>query len=148
MITHAIETCLRKAKQKHWDKTYWCFDIHGTILKPNYKRDEISTEFYPGALEVLQRLSKRKDIVCILYTCSYPHEIQQYQALFEQYHIYFKYVNQNPEVTDGGYGYYQDKFYFNVLFDDKAGFDGERDWFKVAKVLESESPESESPKVV
>lgn len=140
MITHAIETCLRKAKQKNWDKTYWCFDVHGTILKPNYRRDEISTEFYPGALEVLQYLSKRKDIVCILYTCSYPHEIQQYQALFKQYQIHFKYVNQNPEVVDGGYGYYQDKFYFNVLFDDKAGFDGENDWFEVAKVLESESP--------
>jgi hypothetical protein len=21
---------------RNWDKTYWAFDIHGTILKPNY----------------------------------------------------------------------------------------------------------------
>lgn len=141
MITLAIETCLQRVKQKSWKKMYWCFDIHGTILKPNYKSGQIATEFYPGAIEVLQNLSKRQDIVCILYTCSYPHEITQYLELFEQHQIVFKYVNQNPEIVDGGYGYYKDKFYFNVLLDDKAGFDGEHDWFKIAAVLASESRE-------
>lgn len=128
MITRAIENCLRAAEVKHWSKTYWCFDIHSTILKPNYSRTQIATEFYPDAQAVLQYLSKRDDIVCILYTCSYPDKIQQYLRLFEQHNIFFKYVNENPEVTDGNYGYYQDKFYFNVLFDDKAGFEGETDW--------------------
>ena len=68
MITRAIENCLRSAREKGWEKTYWAFDIHGTILKPNFKRDSISTEFYPGAIEVMQLLCKRKDIVRILYT--------------------------------------------------------------------------------
>ena len=78
MIVKAIERCLQTAKAKGWEKTYWAIDIHGTVMKPNYKTNEITTEFYPFAKEALQLLSKRKDIVRILYTCSYPHEIVQY----------------------------------------------------------------------
>jgi hypothetical protein len=137
MITKAITNCLSLAQQKNWDRTFWAFDIHGTILKPNYRRDSISTEFYPMAKEVMQMLSRRTDIVRILYTCSYPHEIEQYIEYFKNHDIHFHYINQNPEVADGGYGYYQDKFYFNVLMDDKAGFDGETDWIAIKKTLES-----------
>ena len=136
MISRAVEICLRHAREKHWDKVYWAIDIHGTILKPNYKRKEISTEFYPFAIETLQLISKRNDIVLILYTCSYPHEIEQYMTLFADHSIQFDYVNQNPEIANGGYGYYQDKFYFNVLMDDKAGFDGEHDWKEVLMVIQ------------
>ena len=105
MISKAIENCLHQARIKSWPKTYWAFDIHGTILKPNYKRNEISREFYPHAKEVLQKLNIRKDIVRILYTCSYPHEIKQYLEYFAQHDIYFDYINENPEIADGGYGY-------------------------------------------
>ncbi len=135
MITKAIVNCLNHAKERKWDKTFWAFDIHGTILKPNYRRDSISTEFYPEAKEVMQMLSKRTDIVRILYTCSYPHEIEQYLEYFSKHEIHFHYVNQNPEIANGGYGYYQDKFYFNVLMDDKAGFDGDTDWIEIKKTL-------------
>jgi hypothetical protein len=137
MITRAIENCLRNAKERGWEKTYWAFDIHGTILKPNYKRDEISREFYPHAIEVMQLLSKRTDIVKILYTCSYPHEIEQYIEYFAKHGIHFDHINKNPEVADGGYGYYNDKFYFNVLMDDKAGFDGETDWIEIKNLFKT-----------
>jgi hypothetical protein len=135
MIIRAIENAFRHAKDRGWTKTYWAFDIHGTLLKPNHRRDEIATEFYPLAIEVMQMLSKRTDIVRILYTCSYPLEIDQYLELFRANGIHFHYVNTNPEVADGGYGYYKEKFYFNVLFEDKAGFSGETDWIVVKDVL-------------
>jgi hypothetical protein len=136
MITRGIENCLRHAKEKGWAKTYWAFDIHGTIVKPNFRRDEISREFYPGAVEVMKKLNSHKEIVKILYTCSYPAEITQYLEYFAQHGIHFDYVNQNPEIGDGGYGYYQNKFYFNVLMDDKAGFDGETDWLEIKKIID------------
>lgn len=134
MITHAIENCFRLAKVKGWDKTYWAIDIHGTILKPTYNH-KISTEFYPYAKEALQLLSKRNDIYKILFTCSYPHEIEQYLEYFRQHEIHFDNVNKNPKVADGAYGYYHEKIYFNVLMDDKAGFDGETDWKEVYDLL-------------
>ncbi len=135
MITRAIENCMRLAREKKWQKTYWAFDIHGTLLRPNFKKGEISREFYPHALEVMRNLNKRKDIVKIMYTCSYPDEIRQYIEFFAGYGIHFDYINTNPEITDGAYGYYKDKFYFNVLMDDKAGFDGEQDWEKIMSVM-------------
>lgn len=134
MITRSIKTCLRLAKEKGWDKTYWAIDIHGTILKPTYNR-QVSTEFYPYAKETLQLLTLRPDIYMILFTCSYPHEIERYLVYFKQHSIHFDNVNQNAEIADGAYGYYRQKIYFNVLMDDKAGFDGEKDWKEVYDLL-------------
>ena len=128
MIIRAIENCLHNAGVKGWDKTYWAFDIHGTIMKPNYKTNEITREFYPFAKEAMQLISKRKDIVRILYTCSYPDEIAQYLEYFKAHDIHFDYINKNPEISDGAYGHYVHKFYFNVLMEDKAGFDPLVDW--------------------
>jgi hypothetical protein len=135
MIIRAIQNCLDNAEAKHWEKVYWAFDIHGTILKPTFQRGVLSTEFYPYALEVMQRISQHKDIVCILYTCSYPEEIIEYVKFFEARGIHFHYVNNNPEVGAGAYGYYEDKFYFNVLFEDKAGFDAMTDWKDILDLL-------------
>ena len=115
---------------RNWDKTYWVFDIHGTILKPNYEYGNIPKEFYPFAKETLQKISKMEDVVMILYTCSHPHEIEQYIEYFEENDIHFDYINENPEIPTNleGYGNYDKKPYMNVLFEDKAGFDGDSDW--------------------
>ena len=122
---------------RHWDKTYWMFDIHGTILKPNYQYGNTPKDFYPMALETLQLISKLPDICMILYTCSHPHEIDEYLELFKENDIHFQYVNENPEIpTDkNGYGNYDKKPYMNVLFEDKAGFDPEMDWAEVYALL-------------
>jgi len=122
-----------------WDKTYWVFDIHGTILKPNYEYGNIPKEFYPSAKETLQMISKMEDVVMILYTCSHPHEIEQYIEYFKDNDIKFDYINENPEIATNleGYGNYDKKPYMNVLFEDKAGFDGDTDWIKVYEFLKA-----------
>jgi hypothetical protein len=135
MITRAIKNCLENAKLKGWDKTYWAFDIHGTMLMPTFKTGVVSTVFYPYAKEVMQILSRQKNIVRILYTCSYPEEIVQYLKYFEKFDISFDHVKENPDVCTGAYGHYDRKFYFNVLFEDKAGFDPLSDWKEVYELL-------------
>lgn len=137
MITRAIEKSFKRAKQKGWNKTFWAFDIHETIILPNWKYGTIPTEFYPLAKETLQLISSRDDIVMLLFTCSHPHEIPQYVELFKKEGIHFAYVNENPEVLNEKYGYYDSKPYFNVLFEDKAGFDPYEDWGKVKELLEA-----------
>ncbi len=124
-------------ERRGWDKTYWFFDLHSTVIKPNYEANNIPKEFYPMAKYVLQELSKRDDIVMIMYTCSHPHEIVQYVEFFKEHNIEFSYVNENPEVTnaDTSYGCYDKKPYMNVLLEDKAGFNAEEDWFKIAKFM-------------
>ncbi len=123
--------------KRNWDRTYWFLDIHGTILKPNYSYGNTPTEFYPYALETLQFLSTLSDVVMCLYTCSHPHEIEEYIKLFKLNNINFKYINENPEVKTqlDGYGCYDKKPYMNVLFEDKASFDAETEWEIVLNYL-------------
>jgi hypothetical protein len=139
MIQKAIKRSFSKARKKGWDKLYWLIDLHETVLKPNYKEKEISTEFYPRAKEVLQVLSIRKDIVLILFTCSWPDEIVKYIQFFAEQGINFEYINGNPEVENQGYGYYVDKPYADVLLDDKAGFDWQTDWDIIVDELAGQS---------
>lgn len=122
---------------RNWDRTFWAFDIHGTILKPNYTYGNTPDEFYPMAKETLQLISKLSDVVMFLYTCSHPHEVDEYLTLFKVNDIHFKYVNENPEIPTqtNGYGNYDKKPYMNVLFEDKAGFDPMIDWQEVYDLL-------------
>lgn len=135
MITKAIRNAFRQLEEKNWDKTYWAFDIHETMIKPNWSEKEIPTEFYPMAKETMNLISERSDIVRILYTCSHPKEIDNYLDYFKSNGIYFDYVNKNPEVINKKYGFYDHKPYFNVLFEDKSGFDPYEDWHKVYHLL-------------
>ncbi|MFN8416993.1 MAG: hypothetical protein U0U66_11740 [Cytophagaceae bacterium] len=128
MILKAIEKAFHNAQTKNWERTYWAFDLHETILLPDWKAGSIPTEFYPMAKETMQLISKREDIVRIMYTCSHPIEINQYLEFFIKENIQFNYVNENPEVVNIKYGCYDKKPYFNVLFEDKAGFDPQTDW--------------------
>lgn len=135
MITRAIKKAFAHAEEKNWDKTFWAFDIHETIIKPNWSEESIPTEFYPLAKEALQLISKRKDVSRILFTCSHPAEIEQYLNFFRENNIHFDHVNENPEVVTKKYGCYEKKPYFNVLFEDKAGFDPYEDWEEVIKLV-------------
>jgi len=126
-LIDALITCQNSAIRKNWDKIYIAIDIHDTVVKGNYKSDELPTDFLPHAKETLQMLSKHKNVVLILYTCSHPTEIIKYFSFFKENDIHFKYANQNPDVPDNALGCYKDKFYFNILLEDKAGFIAE-DW--------------------
>jgi hypothetical protein len=136
MITKAIHNAFKFAKDRSWKKTYWAFDIHNTLLIPNYSTSDIPVEFYPYAVEVMQIINRRNDIVKILYSCSHPSEIKKYLEYFKEHEIHFDYINENPEIPNSAYGCYEFKPYFNVLFEDKAGFDPHTDWKLVKELFE------------
>ena len=130
MLVDWIDKMFKHAFEKEWFETYWAFDVHGVILKPNYRKNHFHADFYPWAKETMQLLTKRPDIIMIMFTSSYPEEIAYYNNVFEENDIHFNYINENPEIdsSKGNFGYYKDKFYFNVLFEDKAGFNPEKEW--------------------
>jgi len=132
-IVNWIDKMFKHAEKRKWFETYWAIDIHGTISVPDYRKKSKEIIYYPYAKETLQLLSNRKDIILILSTSSYPDEIQTYMEQFAEDNIYFKYLNENPEISSykGSYGFYEQKYYFNVLIDDKAGFNPEKDWKKI-----------------
>lgn len=122
-----IQNAYNQAKSRNWDRIYWAIDLHNTVLKSTYDNDRISS-FYPLAEEVLKYLSDKDDVVLILFSSTPNKFIDQYLKLFVSKNIFFKYVNSNPEVPNTEYADFSDKFYFNILLDDKAGFEAETDW--------------------
>lgn len=134
-----IKTMFKHAEEKQWFETYFVFDLHGTILRPDYRKNSKQTNYYPYAKETLQLLSKRLDIIMIMFTSSYPEEITFYNDAFKKENINFKYINENPDISDakGAFGYYYKKMYFNVFFDDKTGFNAETDWESIYNYFNS-----------
>jgi len=133
-----IDKMFKHAREHQWYETYWAIDVHGTILIPTFRKNSFDSDFYPFAKEALQIITKRRDIILILSTSSYPEEIEHYMKVFKENDIHFKYVNENPEIDSekGNFGYYKDKYYFNVLIDDKAGFVPEIEWHLIYKLMQ------------
>jgi len=129
-ITKWIQQMFTHAEQRQWYETYWAIDVHGTITIPDYRKVIKAVEYYPYAKETLQLMSNREDMILILTTSSYPEEVEIYNGQFIKDGILFKYINENPEISSdrGSFGYYINKYYFNVLIEDKAGFNPDRDW--------------------
>lgn len=130
-IHHAHELAL----QRKWDSIYWAIDLHGTISKFNYNNDDLSINYYPYSKETLVYLSKCLNYTLILYTCSYKENSEKIIELFAKDGIRFMYCNENPEAENTTYGDYTKKPYFNILLDDKAGFDPEFDWYPIYNYL-------------
>lgn len=125
-----IEKMFNHAKNQNWFYVYFAIDIHGVISQPDYRKTLKEITYYPYAKETLQLLSQREDIVMFLFTSSYPEEVQKYVEIFKKDDINFKYVNENPEISEskGSFGYYEKKPYFNVYFEDKSGYNPLTDW--------------------
>ena len=132
-----IANSFQRKKELDYDENYWCIDLHGVICEHTYKRKHIYT-FYKDAKEVLQFLTKRKDIILILHTCSHNDSINRARKWLLKHKIIFKYVNENKEIQTNNISDFSKKFHYNVLLDDKAGFEGEKDWAIVKKELEKE----------
>lgn len=109
-----IEKMFNHAKEHQWFETYFAFDIHGVISQPDYRKTLKEINYYPYAKETLQLLSKRDDIVMFLFTSSYPTEIDKYIEIFKKDNINFKYISENPEISEskGSFGCYEKKPYF------------------------------------
>jgi hypothetical protein len=137
MILDSINKMFQRSFEKEWYETYWAFDLHGTIIKPSYTESDLRVIYYPYAKECLKILTERKDIIMILWTSSFPAEIEKYIETFEKDGIHFDAINKNPGISsnNGNFGYYEDKFYFNVLFEDKAGFNPDKEWKSVYEYL-------------
>lgn len=124
-IIESIKDAYRLKKDRGWDTLYFAFDLHGTMIEPGRLKDLV---VYPFVLETLQLLSTQKDIVLILFTSTHESCLVPFRAWCKDNGITFKYFNENPECFDTHEGDYSKKFYYNVLFDDRAGWNPSTDW--------------------
>ena len=71
---------------------------------------------------------------------SIPHNDSIIRAVnwLTRHKIFFRYVNENPEIESNKVSNFSQKFHCNVILDDKAGFEGDKDWIIVKEELEKE----------
>lgn len=110
-----------------YDTIYIMVDIHNTILKPSFEKEETFI-YFPYAKETLQLLSNMEDIKLIMWSSCYEDKILMYLEHFKENGIYFDYVNENPEYGNLSFACFDVKFYYDIGIDDKFGFDAEIDW--------------------
>ena len=142
MITRAIEKAFAEKKKRKWDKIYWCIDLHSTIITGTYKKDNSGARFAVDAVEVLQYLTKQRDHSLILWTSSYKESTKKIIGELEDNGVKFDYFNENPECENTELSDFSDKFYFNILLDDKASFNMDADWTSIKSFLIEKSLDS------
>tara|TARA_R110000824_G_scaffold12226_7_gene53570 strand:- start:6527 stop:7072 length:546 start_codon:yes stop_codon:yes gene_type:complete len=137
-IKDAVNRAFEKKKTRGWDKwpkMYWAIDLHDVMIPGSYTRNNEGRELYPDAKDILVWLTTRKDMCPILFTSSHPDSIKDILVWFKEQNIEFDYINENPECGDTEICNFSSKFYFDILLEDKAGFNGETDWTELMTVL-------------
>lgn len=126
-----IQNAFKLKKERGWDWIYVAIDLHGTLIRPYHT----NIEFYPHAIEVMRWFNSRPEFKTILWTSSYPAEISNVEIAFRTKGVRFDYINENPKQPSSERADFSKKFYFMILLDDKAGFEGETDWWKIKAEL-------------
>lgn len=127
-IAKAFRTANAKKEDRGWDKIYVAVDWHDTICESTYT-DGVAYGFYPKAIECLRMMSGNPQISLILYTSSYISVSEDFMRFCRhEYDINFEFFNCNHDVANTSYGDFGKKFYYDILVDDKAGFDPDEDW--------------------
>ena len=135
-----IKKALLLKEERGWDHIAIAVDLHGTVFKSTYAPG-LATEYYPHAKECLQELTKRSDILMYMYTGT-PEDLRfQYAALFATVDIDIdidaEFAMSKMNIKDNEFQNFDDKPYFNVLLEDKAGFDPKIDWMDILIYLKT-----------
>jgi len=118
----SIERAHRKKVQRGYKFLCWAIDLHGTIAVPSYDLDEKRVTLYQGAKEALRYLSDSDAHKLILWTSTHPVKYDAVIAQLSNMDIHFDYINENPEFDSTELTSFTEKFAFDILLDDKAGF--------------------------
>jgi hypothetical protein len=133
-IFNIERTFVDKAKRR-WQKIFIAVDVHDVILEGKYNLNNDGAGYMPNAIKVLQQWSKREDVSLIMWTSGHVGPTSKVLDNLEKQGVHFKHVNSNPECPNDALCDFGKKFYFNILLDDKAGFEGKTDWFLIEKEL-------------
>lgn len=132
LISDLFESCLIGLHIKY-KYIYIAIDIHGTIFQPSRNEEELY-KYIGYAKEALQKLSNNENFKLIIFSSSYPENIKKYVEKLKNDQIHIDYIMENPEVTSNEYANFEKKFYYDILLDDKAGFEP-NDWFEIYNFL-------------
>ena len=132
-IIRAFEAAFYRAKENNWDYIVVLVDIHDTIFKATYSKEE-NYEYIGKAKDALQVMSARKDIKIILWSSTFSKV--QYILKLDKDNIIVDAFNRNIDgIENTEIACFDEKPYFNVGIDNAFGFDPERDWDDIYNYL-------------
>ena len=132
-IIKAFEAAFYRAKENNWDYIVVLVDIHDTIFKATYSKEE-NYEYIGKAKDALQVMSARKDIKIILWSSTFSKI--KYILQLDKDHIIVDAFNRNIDgIENTGIACFDEKPYFNVGIDNAFGFEPERDWDDIYNYL-------------
>ncbi len=112
-----------------WKRLYVLVDVHGVIIPGSFHRKNDLRFITEDCKEVLQWMTKREDFRIILWTSSRPSEIDTIVKWLKRHKIEVDGLNTNLDTFPmNEYSDFSFKPYFNILIDDKAGFEPATDW--------------------
>lgn len=129
-LHQTILNAYKYAKERNVERIYWLIDIHDTVAEANYS-DNLP-RIIPESIPAIIELKKFPETCLILYSSCYPKDHKRYMDYFKDFYMEFDYFNENPEVKNTATGDFSMKIYFNVMIDDKAGFE-KSDWENVVE---------------
>lgn len=129
-----IKKTFEDYRSKGWDRIFVLVDVHGTLI-PSGEHENFSF-ICQTAKEVLQWMSRRPEFRIILWTSSYPNEICMLCAWLSQQGVFIDYLNENPEAKDTARACFTRKPYYNIVIDDRAGFEPASDWAAIKRELQ------------
>lgn len=132
-IIRAFEAAFYRAKENNWDYIVVLVDIHDTIFKATYSKED-NYEYIGKAKDALQVMTARKDIKIILWSSTFSKI--QYILRLDKDNIIVDAFNRNIDgIENTEIACFDEKPYFNVGIDNAFGFDPERDWDDIYNYL-------------
>ena len=58
-LIKTIDREYRHMKERGWDRIFFFFDLHGTVIKPNFEVGNVELNYYPYARETLLLLTDK-----------------------------------------------------------------------------------------
>lgn len=133
-IIKAVDRAYRTMKERNWDTVYWAIDLHGVCLESNYEQGGYRW-INQSALRVLRQISKYEETAIILWSSVHVEEQRDIIEFFNEHGITVDGFNANPFEANTKVSSFDQKFYFSILLDDKAGFDPSVDWTEIGIYL-------------
>lgn len=137
MILRAVKAAYEKHSEKY-PHIFWKIDLHGVCLRSSYQSGEYEwiNEHVVPALKQIMNCPHSK---IILWSSCYDHEQEKIIEFFNRSGVRVDFFNENPLFANTEYGCFDQKFYFSILIDDKAGFDPDTEWKMIGDFLRKNS---------
>lgn len=129
-----VKNAIGKKEARGWDYIYWCIDIHDVVFTGLYDNGQKLDWVNPTCPAILRWLTEREDHKLIMWTCSHQSEIDKYKQKLAAHGIRFDFINENPDCPSDELCDFSKKLYYNIMLEDKAGFEA-GDWVDIGVIL-------------